>query len=75
MKPNFKSVFKSENWIIYNVIESRDGKRFRIDAKTRFWVSDGENFFSNWGTADYLNRLCLENYGKKVNQMSVFKWY
>jgi hypothetical protein len=75
MKANFKKVFKSENWIVTNVIESRDGKRFRIDAKTRFWVSDGENFFSNWGTADYLNRLCLERYGKKVNQLIVFKWF
>ena len=74
MKPNFKSVFNTNNWIIYNILESLDGTRFRIDAITRFYKDDGVNFFSEWGSADYLNRLCRENYGKKIHQMSVFKW-
>lgn len=74
MKPNFKSVFNTHNWVIYNILESRDGTKFRIDAQTRFHQADGINFFSNWGSAEYLNRLCLESYGKKIHQMSVFKW-
>lgn len=72
MKPNFKKIFKSDLWIITNIIESRDGKLFRIDARTRFYVPGAENSFSRWGAASYLNRLCQENYGKKLTQHSKF---
>lgn len=75
MKPTLKSVFNTQNWIIYNILENRDGTRFRIDARARFPRPNQENRFSSWGTAEYLNRLCLHSYGKKIHQMSVFKWY
>ncbi len=63
MKPmSFKELIEQVakgNWIIKKVIYS--GKKARIDAETRFYKRGEDNFFSEWGFLEYLNRLRSEN--------------
>lgn len=70
---SIKQVFESGN-VIITAIQQGNRKNVRIDAKTRFHVADKDNFFSKWVSLDYANRLSLENYGKKVNDFSCWRY-
>lgn len=69
-KATLKEVFESGNWIITKITQGRG--IHRIDAKTRNRIADGENHFSKWGNNEYLNRLALENYGKKLSEFNCY---
>lgn len=69
---NVKEVFEGDVKII-KILQGSHHK-VRIDAKTRFYESDKENFFSKWVTEKYANQLALENFGKKVNEFSVYQY-
>ena len=58
-KVSVKQVIQSDNWIITKVLAGRDGV-VRIDARTRFHIADGQNFFSEWHSLKYINRLRKE---------------
>ena len=73
MKANLKEVVNSDNWIITKIIQGRHGK-IRVDAKTRFHIADGVNFYSEWITKDYADRLLREKCGKKSNELSCWVW-
>ena len=50
MKYTIKDVIENDYvWIITKVMQGYNGK-IRIDAKTRFHISDESNFFSEWCT-------------------------
>jgi hypothetical protein len=66
-----KQAFENDDVIITKIIQG-NRNNVRIDAKTRFHIADKENFFSEWVSLKYANRLALENYGKKVHQFKVF---
>ena len=65
-----KQVFESSNVIITKVMRGINGV-VRIDAKTRNWQADKDNFYSEWITLEYANKLCNENYGKNVYELNV----
>jgi len=69
---NLKEIFESDKWLITSVSQGRG--RHRIDAKRRFPVADERNFFSKWGSNEYLEKLSMENYGKKLNEFSNYKY-
>lgn len=58
-KVSAKEVLQTDNWIITKIIGGYKGK-IRIDAKTRNWIADGQNFFSDWVTLKYANRCRRE---------------
>lgn len=59
-KPTLKEVVTSHGgWIILKVKQGYKG-RVRIDAHTRFHRADMPNFFSEWGTIQYINRVRRE---------------
>ena len=66
-----KQVFESDNVIITSVLQGKRN-RVRIDARTRFHVPDLNNFFSEWVSLLYANRLSMERYGKKVTQLKYY---
>jgi len=66
-----KQVFESDNVIITKIHQGLR-KNVRVDARTRFHVSDSDNFFSEWVSIRYVNKLSMETYGKKVSQLSQF---
>ena len=70
-KVSAKTVIESSNWIITKIHQGYHGK-VRIDAKTRFHVADGVNFFSEWVSKKYADRLTREHYGKKTNELNCF---
>lgn len=76
MKPkaikSVKQVFESGNVKITNIIQGCG--QVRIDATTRFRVPDHDNFFSKWVSVEYANRLSVENFGKKVNELNAFRY-
>lgn len=72
MKATIKQVFESDNWIITAVINGLNS--YRVDAKRRFPIADEPNFFSQWGSKSYIERLARENYGKKVSQLNSFRY-
>lgn len=62
-KVTIKEVVTSDNWIIKKVLQGRDGL-IRIDATTRYHIADGQNFFSEWCTKKYVDKLRSdEGYG------------
>jgi hypothetical protein len=63
-KVTLKKVISSDNWIITRV--HNWGKNIRIDAKTRFHIPDGQNFFSESGSFDYVNKLYKEFKGMPI---------
>lgn len=67
MKTTIKEVITAKNWIITRVYQGCDGQ-IRIDAKTRFWVADGENFFSRWTSYDYANRIHRAYFGRNLEK-------
>lgn len=68
-----KQAFEDQNVIITKIIQG-NSKNVRIDAKTRFNVSDADNFFSEWVSIAYANKLSLERFGKKVNELKSFNY-
>ena len=54
-----KEVILSDNWQITNAKQGFCG-RCRIDAKTRHHVPDGTNYYSEWHSIDYVNKLRRE---------------
>lgn len=73
MKVTLKEVFESDNWIITAVHQGYK-RMHRVDARRRFPKADHSNFFSKWGSYNYLNRLANENYGKKLTDFSTYKY-
>jgi hypothetical protein len=65
MKTTIKDVITSKNWIITKVIPGCNGQ-IRIDAKTRFWIPDGENFFSRWTSCKYANSIHRSFFGRNI---------
>lgn len=59
MKPNLKTVIDGDNWIITKALQGTNN-RVRIDAKTRIYVPDGINHYSEWHSLNYVNRLRRE---------------
>lgn len=72
MKVTLKEIFENDNWIITNIMQGK--KVHRIDAKRRFPIADRSNFHSAWGSNDYLNKLAVENYGKKLNEFNCYNY-
>tara|TARA_R110000850_G_scaffold29786_1_gene82307 strand:- start:345 stop:563 length:219 start_codon:yes stop_codon:yes gene_type:complete len=68
-----KEIFESGNWNITRVIRGCS-KVVRIDAKTRNRIADGDNGFSKWVSLGYANRLCVDNYGKKVTDLNSYSY-
>lgn len=68
-----KEVFESDN-IIITKISQGNRANVRIDAKTRFYKADHDNFFSKWVSLDYPNKLSVERYGKKVSELNSFRY-
>ena len=60
MKPTFKQIQASDNWIIEKALQGYN-KSVRIDAHTRFHIPDGINRYSEWLTLNYVNRIRREN--------------
>lgn len=58
-KTTLKDVITSGEWIITKVHQGYNG-RVRIDAKRRHHKADEPDFFSEWGTLKYINRLRAE---------------
>lgn len=69
MKTTIKEVFESDNWIITKITQGYNNT-VRIDAKTRNWIADENNFFSNWCSRDYAEKLARDNYGKVINEFN-----
>lgn len=67
-----KEVFESDS-VIITAIHQGHGT-VRVDARTRFHKPDMDNFFSNWVTFEYANRLCKENKGYKITNYKNFKY-
>lgn len=69
---SLKTVIKSDNWIITEVLQGNDS--YRINAKRRFPIADDKNFFSKWGKKNYIERLIKEYYNKKCSELSLYKY-
>ena len=69
-KISIKQVVQSDNWIITKVLSGFDGV-VRIDAKTRSYIADGQNLFSEWCSLKYANRLRRE-VGKTNLEITVY---
>jgi hypothetical protein len=66
MNNTIKEVFQSD-WIITKVLQgSRD--KVRIDARHRYQAK----FVSKWVSFAYANKLCRENYNKRIDKLSVY---
>jgi len=65
---NMKEAFDGNN-IITKVMQGRNG-RIRIDAKSRFYIPDMNNFYSEWCTKKYADKLAKERYGCKVREIN-----
>lgn len=72
-KINVKEVINNDNWIITCIRQGRDGI-VRVDARTRYWVCDGINMFSDWYSIGYIDRLLLDKYGKKHKDMKCYMY-
>lgn len=68
-----KQAFESDNVIITKVLQGLNGM-VRIDAKTRFHQADKDNFFSEWVTEKYANKLSIERFGKKVSELKAYEY-
>ncbi|SDE80912.1 hypothetical protein [Riemerella columbipharyngis] len=67
-----KQAFEDSNVVITKVLQGYD-RRVRIDAKTRSHQADMDNFFSEWVSERYANKLSIEIFGKKVNELRVYR--
>ena len=68
-----KQAFESGK--ITKIIQGHNGK-VRVDARVRNFnqYPDMDRFYSEWITRKYANKLCMENYGKKVNEMNIYEY-
>lgn len=76
MKNAIKSVkdcFENDSVIITKIMNG-GGKIVRIDAKTRFYKSDMNNFFSKWCSYKYADNLAREHYGKSLSKFNTFRY-
>jgi hypothetical protein len=73
MTTTIKTIFESNNWMITNIMQGRNGL-VRINAKTRNRIADGESFFSEWCSEKYANRLSSKKYGKKVHELNIYSY-
>ena len=72
MKISVKYIVENPNWIITKILQGYRGM-IRVDARTRSYIADGVNFYSEWVTEKYFNRL-RTNMGKcKAKEMNVYK--
>ena len=71
---SIKEIIESHgnDWLITKIKQGNSGQ-IRIDAKTRFHNSDGNNHFSKWCSKKYADRLFIETFGKRSDQMN--SWY
>lgn len=53
---NLMDQVQKGNWVIKKVIQGYNGK-IRINAETRFYNRGQENFFCEWFSKDYVNRV------------------
>jgi hypothetical protein len=53
-------------WEITKVMQGFGG-RIRVDARRRSYEADGVNFFSEWCSRKYADRLRMEYFGTKLN--------
>lgn len=60
-----KQAIESDNVIVTKVWQGLNGM-VRIDAKTRHYVADVNNFLSEWVSYKYAERLYKEKTGKKL---------
>jgi len=70
---NVKDAFENSSVIITSIMQGHN-KTVRIDAKTRFYKPDMDNFFSKWCSEKYANRLAVDNYGKSLSEMRAYKY-
>lgn len=70
---NLKEVFenKDNNVIITKILKG--DRLYRVDARTRNHIADGVNFYSEWGSANYINRLSRLRFGKNVEDLLMFR--
>ena len=61
-----KDVLTSDNWIITQVMQGY-GNKVRINAKTRYHIADGQNFFSEWCSKKYADSILMNKYGRKLS--------
>lgn len=66
MKATIKDVLTSDNWIITQVMQGYNG-RVRIDARTRYHIADGQNFFSEWCSKKYADSILMNKYSRKLS--------
>ena len=65
-KVTIKDVLTSDNWIITQVMQGYNG-RIRINAKPRYHIADGQNFFSEWCCKKYADSILMNEYGRKLS--------
>ena len=62
-KVTVKEMFENDNLIITKIMQGQKGK-VRIDAKRRFHIADEPDFFSEWCSKIYADKL----FGKSVSE-------
>lgn len=72
-KVTFKMISECDNWIITKAKQGFGGK-VRIDARTRFHVADGQNFYSEWLSITYVNRIRRENGLCPIQDRHIFEY-
>ena len=70
---SIKQAIESDNVMITNIHQGRDGM-VRVDSKTRFIVADADNFFSEWCSYRYANKLYKERYGKELKESVAWRY-
>lgn len=73
MKPTFKDIATSGKWIVDKATQGCNNK-VRIDAHTRFHEADGVNFYSEWLSLSYVNRIRRENGLCKIQESRVWHY-
>lgn len=68
-----KEAFESDNVIITKISQG-NRSNVRIDARTRFHVADADNFFSEWVSFKYAEKLAKERYGKKLSELNAWSY-
>ena len=72
MKISLKEVVRSDEWVIKRIRGT--SSKVRVDAHRRFIKADVDNVFSQWCTVKYLDKLCIEKYNKKHNNMNSYSY-
>ena len=67
-----KDVFESDSWVITKIKQGR--YHVRVDARRRFFNREKDNFFSEWVSISYADRLARDNYGMGVRHFSVYEY-